>query len=118
HLTRTVPGALGEYAPVDGDALPTGVYSSPAEAIMAADLGELSIQATIHVRLTDQRPSPEREAELFPEGWTPGQAWTAETTLGRVLFNELLPADYRFVNGVMAKKAQAEIINDLAERYP
>src|SRR5699024_160659 len=28
------------------------------------------------------------------------------------------PADYRFVNDVMAKKAQAEIINDLAERYP
>src|SRR5699024_1908573 len=46
HLTRTVPGALGEYAPAEGDQLPTGVYSSPAEAIMAADLGELSIQAT------------------------------------------------------------------------
>jgi len=118
HLTRTVPGALGEYAPAEGDQLPTGVYSSPAEAIMAADLGELSIQATIHVRLSDQRPTPEQEAELFPEGWTPGDAWTAETTLGRVLFNELLPADYRFVNDVMAKKAQAEIINDLAERYP
>jgi DNA-directed RNA polymerase subunit beta' len=35
-----------------------------------------------------------------------------------VLFNELLPADYPFVNEQMPKKRQATIINDLAERYP
>ena len=40
-----------------------------------------------------------------------------ETTLGRVLFNELLPADYPFVNEPLPKKRQAAIINDLAERY-
>ena len=44
--------------------------------------------------------------------------WTAETTLGRVLFNELLPKGYAFVNKQMHKKVQASIINDLAERYP
>ena len=48
----------------------------------------------------------------------PGDAWTAETTLGRVLFNELLPTGYPFVNEQMHKKVQAAIINDLAERYP
>ena len=42
----------------------------------------------------------------------------AETTLGRVLFNELLPLGYPFVNKQMHKKVQAAIINDLAERYP
>ncbi len=47
-----------------------------------------------------------------------GDAWTAETTLGRVLFNELLPRGYPFVNKQMHKKVQAAIINDLAERYP
>ena len=41
-----------------------------------------------------------------------------ETTLGRVLFNELLPTRYPFVNEQMHKKVQARIINDLAERYP
>lgn len=35
-----------------------------------------------------------------------------------MLFNELLPADYPFVNEQMPKKRQATIINDLAERYP
>ena len=35
-----------------------------------------------------------------------------------MLFNELLPADYPFVNDPMPKKRQAAIVNDLAERYP
>ncbi|MBA3907852.1 MAG: DNA-directed RNA polymerase subunit beta', partial [Pseudonocardiales bacterium] len=46
-----------------------------------------------------------------------GDAWLAETTLGRVLFNDLLPPDYPFVNEILPKKRQAMIINDLAERY-
>ena len=35
-----------------------------------------------------------------------------------MLFNELLPRGYPFVNEQMHKKVQARIINDLAERYP
>ncbi len=34
-----------------------------------------------------------------------------------MLFNELLPTDYPFVNEALPKKRQATIINDLAERY-
>ena len=50
------------------------------------------VRAKIRVRLTQLRPPAELEAELFgDEGWKPGDAWTAETTLGRVMFNELLP---------------------------
>ena len=48
---------------------------------------------------------------------SPATPWLADTTLGRVLFNELLPADYPFVNEPLPKKRQAAIINDLAERY-
>ncbi|MCL2535140.1 MAG: DNA-directed RNA polymerase subunit beta', partial [Nocardiaceae bacterium] len=87
-------------------------------AQMAVDRGVLSVQANIKVRLTHQRPPREVEAELFPEGWSFGDAWTTETTLGRVMFNDLLPADYPFINEQMPKKRQATIINDLAERYP
>ncbi|WP_260861107.1 PE family protein, partial [Mycobacterium simulans] len=36
-------------------------------------------------------PPAEIEAELFGgNGWQPGDPWMAETTLGRVMFNELL----------------------------
>ena len=83
------------------------------------DRGVLSVRAQIKVRLTQLRPPHEVETELFGEnGWRPGMAWIADTTLGRVLFNELLPQGYPFVNEQMHKKVQARIINDLAERYP
>ncbi|MFD3812669.1 DNA-directed RNA polymerase subunit beta' [Rhodococcus sp. NPDC058639] len=118
HLTRLREDAPGAYQPAAVDQPEQGAYSSPAEAQMAVDRGVLSVQAPIKVRLTHQRPPRELESELFPEGWKYGQAWTAETTLGRVLFNELLPVNYGFVNDIMPKKRQAAIINDLAERYP
>src|SRR6202008_659056 len=112
-------GDAGDDRPAATDTPETGVYSSPAEAIMAADRGVLSVRARIKVRLTQLRPPAELEAELFgPNGWQPGDAWMAETTLGRVMFNELLPLSYAFVNKQMHKKVQAAIINDLAERYP
>ncbi|MCV7431855.1 DNA-directed RNA polymerase subunit beta' [Mycolicibacterium bacteremicum] len=117
-LTTEIDGDKGEYTPAAKDTPETGVYSSPAEAIMAMDRGVLSVRAKIKVRLTTLRPPADIEAELFPEGWNTGDAWTASTTLGRVLFNELLPKGYPFVNAQMFKKAQASIINDLAERYP
>ena len=119
YLTTHIPGDKGEYTPPAKDVPETGVYSSPAEAIMAMDRGSLSVRAKIKVRLTQLRPPHDVEAEMFGEnGWRPGNAWTCETTLGRVLFNELLPQGYAFVNEQMHKKVQARIINDLAERYP
>ncbi|WP_279106300.1 DNA-directed RNA polymerase subunit beta', partial [Gordonia paraffinivorans] len=118
YLTTHKEGAKGEYQPASGDDVERGVYSSPAEAIMAVDRGQLTVQSRIKVRLTELRPPAEVEAELFPEGWRYGQPWTTITTLGRVLFNELLPIEYPYVDEQMPKKRQAAIINDLAERYP
>ncbi|WP_422749541.1 DNA-directed RNA polymerase subunit beta' [Mycobacterium sp. WMMD1722] len=118
YLTTMIEGDKGEYQAATNDQPESGVYSSPAEAIMAMDRGALSVRAPIKVRLTQLRPPAALEAELFENGWTPGDAWTADTTLGRVLFNELLPKSYPFVNEQMHKKVQARIINDLAERFP
>ncbi|MCP2253027.1 DNA-directed RNA polymerase subunit beta' [Prauserella aidingensis] len=107
HLTR-----LDENATGAGNA-----YSSEAEAIMAFDMQQLSLHAPIKIRVTDRQPSREDEPKLREAGWEPGQSWLAETTLGRVMFNDLLPADYPFVNEPLAKKRQGAIVNDLAERY-
>lgn len=118
YLTTEIDGDLGEYVPAAKDEPESGVFSSPAEAIMALDRGGLSVRAKIRVRLTQLRPPAEVEAEQFPDGWKLGDPWIADTTLGRVLFNELMPRGYPFVNEQMHKKVQARIINDLAERYP
>ncbi|PXW35210.1 UNVERIFIED_CONTAM: DNA-directed RNA polymerase subunit beta' [Williamsia faeni] len=118
HLTTLKEQAVGAYTASTDDDIERGVYSTPSEAQMAVDRGVLSVQAPIKVRLTHQRPTRAIEREQFPEGWKFGTPWTIETTLGRVLFNELLPNDYPFVNEQMPKKRQATIINDMAERYP
>jgi DNA-directed RNA polymerase subunit beta' len=106
HLTSERPGAKGEGR----------VFSSQAEAIMAFDHGELDLNATIKVRVSDLVP-PSHGFEA-PEGWEPGQPILFETTLGRTLFNEALPVDYPFQNEVVGKKELSAIVNDLAERYP
>ncbi|MEK6442737.1 DNA-directed RNA polymerase subunit beta' [Pseudonocardia sp. T1-2H] len=100
HLTRIRPEAHGNG----------GSYSSLAEAIMAYDRKTLHLQAPIKIRLPGVAPIAGTVLE-------DGEVWKAETTLGRVLFNELLPVDYPFINEALPKKAQAAIINDLAERY-
>ncbi|WP_278314483.1 DNA-directed RNA polymerase subunit beta' [Lolliginicoccus levis] len=118
HLTRLVEDGKGQHTAATKDSPERGVYASPSEAIMAFDRGEIGLQSMVRIRLNHRRPTKDDERELFPEGWKHGDAWIATTTLGRVLFNDLLPRDYYFVNDVMPKKRQAVIINDLAERYP
>lgn len=83
------------------------VFSSPAEAIMAFDHHEISLQSKIKIRFND----------AIVEGVEPGEAITLDTTLGRSLFNDTLPADYPFVNYEVGKKQLGAIVNDLAERY-
>src|SRR5919107_610233 len=80
---------------------------------MAFDRGEITLQSKVKIRFTDIVPP----LELGLEEWEDGQSLTLETTLGRSLFNDTLPADYPFVNYEVGKKALGTIVNDLAERY-
>lgn len=90
------------------------VFSSPAEAIMAFDRGEISVQSRIKIRLNDVVPPLDLE---LGADWEENTSLTLETTLGRSIFNDTLPADYPFVNHAVGKKALGTIVNDLAERY-
>ena len=86
-------------------------FGSVAEALMAFDRHELSVQAKIKLRLRDIVP---------PEGidLSPSGSVLLETTLGRALFNEALPEDYPYADYEVGKKQLGQIVNDLAERYP
>src|ERR1700758_5406576 len=90
-------------------------FSSMSEAQMAYDRGELDLQARIQIRLTNVVPP---EGAEVPEDWQPGQPLRMETTLGRCIFNETLPADFPFVNYGVGKKQLTVIVNQLAETYP
>ncbi|HET8582550.1 MAG TPA: DNA-directed RNA polymerase subunit beta', partial [Jatrophihabitans sp.] len=96
------------------------VFASEAEAIMASDLKSLHLQAPVTIRLKGLGSVDNGTGEKWvaPEGWEPGQPMLVQTTLGRCLFNDALPADYRFVNYEVTKKELGQIVNDLAERYP
>jgi DNA-directed RNA polymerase subunit beta' len=104
-LTREAPDTVG-----------TGrSFSSPAEAVMAYDRGELDLQAKVQVRLRGVTPPI---GFTPPDGWQPGDPVRLTTTLGRCFFNETLPASFPFVNYEVAKKQLSAIVNELAETYP
>ncbi|QKW28923.1 DNA-directed RNA polymerase subunit beta' [Streptomyces seoulensis] len=105
-------------------------FGSTAEAIMAFDAGELALQSQIDIRFPVgtipprgwEPPAREEGAESDNGSaageWQQGDPFRLRTTLGRALFNELLPEDYPFVDYSVGKKQLSEIVNDLAERYP
>src|ERR1017187_10501385 len=104
-LTREAPDAPG-----------TGrAFTSPSEALMAYDRGELDLQARIEMRLKGVTPPI---GFTPPESWAEGRPLRLTTTLGRCLFNETLPDNYPFVNYEVAKKQLSTIVNELAETYP
>ncbi|WP_278257342.1 hypothetical protein [Nocardioides convexus] len=74
---------------------------------MAYDRNEISLQNRVRIRLDD----------AVVDGVEPGETVLLETTLGRTLFNDALPADYPYVNEEVGKKRLGAIVNDLAERY-
>jgi DNA-directed RNA polymerase subunit beta' len=75
-------------------------FGSISEALMAYDRNSLSMQAKIKIRLTHS-----------------GVTEVRETTLGRALFNEILPEGYKFVDYDVTKKLLGQIVDDLAEGF-
>jgi DNA-directed RNA polymerase subunit beta' len=90
-------------------------FASLSEALMALDTGTLDLNAEITIRFRELVPPV---GWVPPEGWTEGDSVLLRTTVGRALFNELLPVDHPYVNTVVDKKTLSGIVNDLAERYP
>ena len=72
-------------------------FTSVAEGLMALDQGTLAVQSPIKIRINGE---------------------TKETTLGRAVFNEALPADFPFVDTDVTKKQLVLIVDRLAEFYP
>ncbi|MDP9091684.1 MAG: DNA-directed RNA polymerase subunit beta' [Actinomycetota bacterium] len=116
HLTRERDDLVSSKGARD---IP--IFVSPAEARMALDRGGLHLQDRVQIRVDGVASvdnGPGNAPWEPPAGWEPGTAVRLETSLGRCMFNDLLPTDYRFVNYEVTKKELGQIVNDLAERYP
>ncbi|AEG16560.1 DNA-directed RNA polymerase subunit beta' [Desulfofundulus kuznetsovii DSM 6115] len=82
YLTMEKPGAPGEGK----------VFKDYEEAIMAYYNGAVSLQARVQVR----QPNGER----------------LETTVGRIIFNEVVPDELGYLNTVMDKKSLVQLVDD------
>jgi DNA-directed RNA polymerase subunit beta' len=94
YLTDIRDGARGEFRPANGNGAFQGIYGSFDEAKMAYDMGHLDLRARIRVR--DARTN----GELI------------ETTVGRIIFNEVLPEEMGFRNHVMDKKCLKDLVSE------
>ncbi|KND51045.1 MAG: DNA-directed RNA polymerase, beta' subunit [Parcubacteria bacterium C7867-007] len=95
-LTKEVPGAKGE-----GE-----YFASPNAAILAYEYDGIDLRAKIHVLPTTEKVK-----------YAPFEGKTFETTVGRLLFNTVLPGDYPYVNDAITKKVLSSIMADSIVRY-
>jgi DNA-directed RNA polymerase subunit beta' len=86
-------------------------FRDPFEAMMAYDSGKIGLHAIVKVRVdkqvADDNQIPSEESE--DKG---GSAQTIETTVGRCIFNDMLPKEMPFYNMIMSKKVLGRVISD------
>ena len=87
YLTKLRPGAKGEGK----------VFASPNEAILAYENKAVSLHAQIKVRYYDGK--------------------ILETTVGRIIFNDILPEKLRFRNYAFNKKALSALASQSYRRF-
>jgi len=80
-------------------------FAGADEAVMAAQLGHVHVQAPIKVELDLRDP-----AEGDGDGTAPTRRELVETTPGRVIFNTVIPDELGFVNQVMDRKGLKALI--------
>jgi DNA-directed RNA polymerase subunit beta' len=92
-MTKIIDGAKGEGK----------FFSSPNDAINAYDYGLVDFRAKIKVLATDTDKYKQFDNKIF------------ETSVGRLLFNSVLPSDHSFINDVVVQKTLFNIIIDIID---
>ncbi len=94
-MTKIVPGSKGEGL----------IFPSTNQAITAYDFGVVDFRATIKVLPSDKPKYREFKGQMM------------ETSVGRLLFNSVLPSDYAFINKEIDRKKMGAVVDDLIEKY-
>ncbi len=92
-MTKIIDGAKGEGK----------FFASPNDAINAYDYGIIDFRARIKVLATDTDKYKQFDNKIF------------ETSVGRLLFNSVLPSDHSFINDVVVQKTLFNIIIDIID---
>jgi DNA-directed RNA polymerase subunit beta' len=94
-MTKIVEGEKGEGK----------MFPGSNSAITAYDFGELSLRAKIKILPKNTQKYAAFDGKPF------------ETSVGRLLFNGVLPKDYPFINQEINRKKMGALVNDLIDRY-
>ena len=94
YITKARPGVKGEGL----------VFYGPEEAIIAYNEGRADIHATVKCRVRD----------LDEEGNS--VIVLKETTIGRILVNQVVPEEVGYVNTLLTKKSLRDIISDVMKK--
>ncbi len=81
------------------------VFESTNAAITAYDFGVVDLRAKIKVLPSENKKYAQFNGELF------------ETSVGRLLFNSVLPDDFRYINKIITKRDMKPLIDELIEIY-
>jgi DNA-directed RNA polymerase subunit beta' len=79
------------------------VFYSPEEAIIAHNEGAVEMHSYVKVKVDDVKDEKPVKHII-------------ETTLGRIIFNEVVPNEVGFINDVLTKKALRDIIGKVLKR--
>ncbi len=99
---------LGSYwmtKDVDGEPGEGKYFSNPNTAILAYEYGVVSLRAKIKVLATDRVKYQRFEGKMF------------DTTVGKLLFNSILPNDFSFVNDEMTQGRLSLLLDQLIMQY-
>ncbi|MCE9541407.1 DNA-directed RNA polymerase subunit beta' [Candidatus Kaiserbacteria bacterium] len=94
-MTKSVDGLKGE-----GSAFPT-----TNAAITAYDFGAIDLRAKVKVLPSENKKYAQYEGKVF------------ETTVGRLLFNSVLPNDFPFINEEITNKRMGALVHNLVTHY-
>ena len=72
------------------------IFANPEEAILAYEFGKTDLKAKVKLRLGNK---------------------LVETCVGRIIFNDIFPKDFGFINKELDKKNLRLLVEDLIERY-
>ena len=90
-VTKAVDGEIGEGK----------IFESPEAALSAHNFGVVSYRSKVKVLPGEGKKYEQFDGKLF------------ETTVGRILFNNMLPSDYPFINKEIDRKKLSGIIDEL-----
>ncbi len=90
---------------VDGEPGEGKYFSNPNTAITAYEYGVVSLRAKIKVLATDTPKYKKFNGGLF------------DTSVGKLLFNSILPNDFSYVNDEMTQKRLSALVDELIMHY-